>query len=565
MDANRSLGNDKQANGRRFSRRQMLRTSGVGLAAAGFAATGLGRAAAQDGPTEPPAPVVTPERMAAALTGLDALAAATMQKTGVPGIAVAVVANDDGVALRGYGVRDVEGGEPVDADTVFQLASVSKSIASTVVAGVVGDGAASWDSRLSDLTPDFELLDPWPTREVTLRDLFSHRSGLPDHAGDLLEDIGFDRTTILHRLRYLMPDYSFRAGYEYTNFGLTAAAVAAATAAGQSWEDLSAARLYQPLGMTRTSSRFADFEAAANRARGHVLIDGKWVAKYVRDPDAQSPAGGVSSTVRDLAQWLRLQLGGGKVDGKQVVATDALTETHRPHSVSRAPADPDAERTGFYGLGWNVAYDDQGKLRLSHSGAFALGAATAVVLLPASDLGVVVLTNAAPIGVAETIAFGFVDLALLGKVQYDYLSVVGPIVEAAAGPDYGTAHDYSKPAAQPGAPLAATAYAGAYRNDFVGEIEVAAEGDNLVLRLGPNLDAYPLRHYDRDVFAYQPTGENAGPLSGVTFTVGADETATGVVIENLNIYGGGSFSRRADVAAPLASTAGASGGGVGGR
>lgn len=185
------------------------------------------------------------------------------------------------------------------------------------------------------------------TSQVTIADLFSHRSGLADHAGDVLEDMGYDRDTVLHRLRYLRPEYSFRDGWAYTNFGLTAGAVAAATAADQTWEDAAEVRLYQPAGMIRTSSRFEKFINDNNHAVTHVQVDGAWVPKYIRDPDPQSPAGGVSSTANDMAQWMRLQLGNGTLDGTELIAAAALAETHRPHAISSPPGAP----VGFYGLG----------------------------------------------------------------------------------------------------------------------------------------------------------------------------------------------------------------------
>src|SRR5262245_8530555 len=167
--------------------------------------------------------------------------------------------------------------------------------------------------------------------------------------------------------------------------------------------------------MRSASFRFADYAAAENRARLHVRVDGKWVAKYVRDPDAQAPAGGASSSVRDLAKWLQLQLGGGKFDGRQVVAAAALGETHRPQVISERPANPAADRAGFYGLGWNVSYDAEGHFRLSHSGGFNLGAATVVALLPGKRVGIAVLTNASPIGVPEAVGATFFDLVAKGK------------------------------------------------------------------------------------------------------------------------------------------------------
>src|SRR5206468_6129098 len=217
-------------------------------------------------------PHVTAEEVTHAVQEVEKLAQKQIDQNAVPGLAIAVVFQDKVVYAKGFGVRDVNTKALVDADTVFQLASVSKPIGSTVVAELVGEGKINWDSKLSVLDPDFAMFDPWVTREITIRDMYSHRSGLPDHAGDLLEDLGFTRAEILHRLRYQHPDSSFRSHYAYTNFGMTEAAVAAAKAYGLEWEALCQEKLYKPLGMTSTSSRYADFVTRSNKALGHVLV-----------------------------------------------------------------------------------------------------------------------------------------------------------------------------------------------------------------------------------------------------------------------------------------------------
>jgi CubicO group peptidase (beta-lactamase class C family) len=496
-----------------------------------------------EGPMMTSAGAVTRAQVEAALPKLETLATETLRRTGVPGLAITVVYKDEVLFLRGFGVGKAGTARPVTADTVFQLASVSKPIASTIVAGLVGDKVVTWDDPIVKHDPAFQMDDPYVTRAVTLRDMFCHRSGLPDHAGDLLEDMGFDRATILHRLRYLPTGNRFRATYAYTNFGLTAAAVAAARAAGTSWHDLAAARLYRRLGMTHTSSRVADFTAAPNRALLHVRVGGRWVARYTRDPDTESPAGGVSSSVRDLAQWLRLQLGNGMFEGRRVIDAAALAETHRPQIISDAPHNPATDRAGFYGLGWNVSYDDQGRVRLSHSGAFNLGAATTVTLLPSEQLGIVALTNAHPIGAPEALTRSFLDLVLTGTVAQDWLALYGQRFLAFDKPAYGTTVDYTRPPAHPSPALASTAYVGVYHSNFFGEITIAAHGGGLVLTQGPHKAPFPLRHFARNVFTYQPVGENAYGLSAVTFTVGAEGKATRVVVENLDIHGQGTFTR----------------------
>jgi CubicO group peptidase (beta-lactamase class C family) len=246
----------------------------------------------------------TKERVMAALPALESIARHMVDEDQVPGLSI-VVYRDEGVYLKGFGVREAGTGEAVDADTVFQLASLSKPVASTVVAALVHDEAVSWDSSIADIDPTFQLSEAYPTARVTIRDLFAHRSGLPGNAGNELELLGYDRDTILHRLRLVKPESSFRSKHSYSNFGLTEGAVAAAKAAGMSWENASEAKLYKPLGMSSTSSRYQDFLSRSNRASLHAMIDGKWQAAVKRDPDPQSPAGGVSSSARDLAQWLR--------------------------------------------------------------------------------------------------------------------------------------------------------------------------------------------------------------------------------------------------------------------
>ncbi|XUM01817.1 serine hydrolase [Streptomyces venezuelae ATCC 10712] len=505
------------------------------LAAAGLAAL-VGTAA--PGPTPPPAqppPRLDDADVQRAVDQLDGVVQRAMKRTGVPGVAVAVVHDGKVIHLKGYGVRKEGESAAVDADTVFQLASVSKPIASTVVAGAVG--TEGWARPVAPDLPDFALKDPWVTSHVTVADLFSHRSGLPDHAGDLLEDLGYDRAYILSHLRY-EPLAPFRASYAYTNFGLTAAAQAVAEEKGVPWDKLAADTLYRPAGMNSTSSRFEDFAKASDRAWGHVKVDGAWKAEFVRDPDAQSPAGGVSSSARDMATWLKLQLGDGTLDGRRIVAADALERTHWPESVAIPPAAP-AARTGFYGLGWNVSYDDEGRLRLSHTGAFAEGAHTNVTMLPGEQLGIVVLTNTAPVGVADAVALDFFDIAQTGKISRDWIPLVDALYQQQA--DEGRSKtDFAHPPSGAAPARPADAYTGTYDSAYYGRAKIVAGADGaLTLQLGPKPQSYRLTHYDGDTFSFPTAGENAVGPTGVTFA----PDGKSFTVEYLNTEGLGTFTR----------------------
>ena len=484
---------------------------------------------------------VTSEQVTHAVQEVEKLAQKKIQENAVPGLAIAIVFQDKVVYAKGFGVRDVNTKARVDTDTVFQLASVSKPIGSTVVAELVGEGKITWDSKLNALDSTFEMFDPWVTREITVRDMYAHRSGLPDHAGDLLEDMGFTRAEILFRLRYQRPDSSFRSHYAYTNFGMTEGAVAAVKPYGLEWEEACAQKLYKPLGMTSTSSRYADFTARQNKALGNVLVNGKWEQKFKRDPDAQSPTGGVSSSVNDVAKWIRLQLANGKFDGKQIVSEKPLAETHHPQMLTGF--NPFTNMPSFYGLGWNVSYDQQGRLRLNHSGAFDLGVATYINLIPAEQLGIVVLSNGYPMGIPEALGTIFSDIALYGKPTQDWFPLYKQRFSDPATTGTVLGFNYSKPPASPAPALKNGAYLGKYVNDFFGDIAIVEKDGGLAIVEGPKKLTFPMKHYERDTFTYDTTGENAVGRSGVTFTIGPDGQATQVVVENLNAHGEGTFKR----------------------
>jgi CubicO group peptidase (beta-lactamase class C family) len=447
-----------------------------------------------------------------------------LEATGVPGMAIAVVCDGHTTILRGYGVRDVVSKAGVDANTVFQLASVSKPITSTVVAALVGDGVLHWDDLVSKHFPDFKLRTSEPSQPQTVRvaDMLAHCGGLPDHAGDLLEDIGNDRSAVLHQLRYL-PVSPPRTVNRYTNFGFTAAAVAAAMAYSKhsgketSWEDLASERLYQRLGMTRTSSSYEHFKDDPNCTVGYQRFSRypgqrEWPAPTTpRNPDAQSPAGGVRSCVADLAKWMQLQLNGGTFEGRQVVNAEALARTHsRYRSIDSK-----------FGLGWNVSLNGD----LGHSGAFLKGAATCVQLWPALGVGIIVLTNGEPIGVPEAVCWAFGDYLLggglpNGQTLESWLVRTAQMMNSAlpVPKEMGYGTWVSDPTRE------LKEYCGKFTHEYYGPIEIKLDEGHgpgnsrrLNLFIGPDRREVNLNMWDGDTFVYQTFGENAVGLSAVEF------------------------------------------------
>jgi len=518
----------------------------LGGAAALAALTFAVPAGAQDqADVPPPLAVATPVSQAqidAAVGQLDAIAQRLMARTGVPGMSIAVVHADRLVYAKGFGVRSTATNAPVDADTVFQLASVSKPLGASVVARAVGRRVVAWDDLVTEHLPWFKLRNPSTTRQLTIADLYAHRSGLPDHAGDLLEDLGYDRTQILRRLRYL-PLTPIRSRYAYTNFGMTAAAQAVADAARTSWPALSERLIYRPLGMRSTSSRYADFARSPNHAELHVQVDGTWQPRFQRDADAQSPAGGASSSATDMARWMRMELAEGRFDGRPIVPAAALLATFTPH-IATAPVVPAAAaRPSFYGLGMDLGTDQTGRVRLSHSGAFALGAATTVWMVPDLELGIVVLSNGAPIGMVESVAQEFLDLAEQGRVTRDWFAAYAPLFADLLA-DHGTLAGRPRPA-QPAPARAARAYAGRYgHNPYYGPVRVSARRGRLALHLGAGgRTTLRLRHWSGDTFTTVPPGENGGSISAVRFSRPRAGRPTTLTIEYLDAEGLGRFRR----------------------
>ncbi len=480
-------------------------------------------------------PAAAVDNAVAKLTGI---AEDLMNSSGIPGLAVAVVHEGKTIYAKGFGVKDIRADDTlenrVNRDTVFQVASLSKSLAATVVARQVGAEAIAWDTPVAAKLPGFALADPAVTAMVTVGDLFAHRSGLPDHAGDLLEDLGYDRGYVLSKLRELPLD-GFRTSYAYTNFGLTAAEAVAA-AAGKSWEQLADDVLYEPLDMASTSSRFTDYENRSNRAVGHLRIEDRYEPRLQRDADPQSPAGGVSSSVSDMAQWLALILAQGKRGDLQIIDPEALLPAVTPQIVSRPPTEP-AMRAGFYGYGFNVGTTSAARTQLSHSGAFELGAAANFVVLPSADVGIVALTNATPSGVPETLTAEFADLVQFGEVREDWRGLYRDAfadMDAPVGSLVGKTPP-SSPA--PGPPP--SELIGTYANDYWGPATVTERDGKLTLSLGPNAAQWPLTHWDGNVFTFGFLSENAPPgtISKASFNGDTLE------LEYFDAEGKGTFTR----------------------
>ena len=455
---------------------------------------------------------------------LDAYMAKVLHDWQIPGMAIAVVRNDSVLVARGYGVRELGKPALVDANTVFDAASLTKAFTSTAVAMLVDEGKMRWDEPIVRYLPELALPDTYLTRTATLRDFLSHRTGL--HAANMMWQMSaIDPPGVLSRMRYLTADAPFRAGMVYSNVGFTVAGEAAARVAGVSYEALIRDRILRPLGLTSTVAGYDRAGGMPNLASPHALIGG--VQRPIRrevQRASTAPAGAIQSTVTDLARWMRFQMAGGVLDGRRLVSDSSLEQTHSPQVIIPTTREMRAGRHvdffAAYGMGWQVM-DYRGHPMLWHSGN-GDGQIAYLAMLPRERLGVVVLVNtwAAPF-VHGAIA-GYILDTYLGVEPHDF-SAEGPQRVAALREAYAEAQRHVMegvvPGARPPRPLAA--YAGTYVDSLYGEIAVRVERNALVLRMGGRQEA-DLLYLDHDTFVVRWRDELFREVFSTRVEFGAD-------------------------------------------
>ena len=312
----------------------------------------VGQAFAPAAAETPSAAPVTSPTTSEALVGLDAYIEGARQAWQVPGLSIAIVKDDRIIYSRGFGVR--ENGKPgkVDADTVFAIGSATKAFTSAALGMLIDEKKIEWDGVVHDYMPSFELHDPYVTRHVTIRDLLSHRTGVVTNGG-LWYGSGFDRQEIIRRLRFQTETLGFRNQYQYQNEMFIVAGEIVSAVTGTSYDQFIAGRIFEPLGMGRTNTSVTALKGLANVATPHALLNGKATPVEYRMIDNVGGAGVINSSARDMAQWVRLQLGGGTFEGKRLIASTTLAEMHTGQIVPRGGTDA-LFKFSEYGLGWGV-------------------------------------------------------------------------------------------------------------------------------------------------------------------------------------------------------------------
>ncbi|HVH68220.1 MAG TPA: serine hydrolase [Gemmatimonadales bacterium] len=445
----------------------------------------------------------------------DAYVARGLRTLDTPGAAVAVVKNGRVLFAKGYGVRRVGEQAPVDAHTLFQIASNTKAFTTGALAILADEGKVSWDDPVTKFLPGFQLSDPYVTRELTVRDLVTHRSGLGLGAGDLLWfHSTYSRAEIAHRIRFAKPASSFRSQYAYDNVLYIVAGEIVPVVAGASWDDFIARRIFAPLGMTESGTTTAFFMGSANAAAPHAFEDGRLQVVPVDSVENIAPAGGISSSVSDLAKWLICRLDSGRYAGEgsaggggarlfsEAQAREMWSgQTILP--ITDPPPPLAALRPSFseYGLGWRLR-DYVGRKIVSHTGGLA-GMSSQITLVPAEKLGIVILTNSEA-DLMAALSYRLLD-DLLGAPPRSRTDWVAAFAEAErlarARADSTLSASRAARDSSSGPSLSLDGYAGRYHDDLYGDAVLALEGGKLVLRLTRS-PAFvgDLQHWQHDTF-----------------------------------------------------------------
>lgn len=442
----------------------------------------------------------------------------------VPGVALGIVFDDKLIYAKGFGERRVGDSALVTPDTIFQIGSTTKAFLATSMAQAVDGGKLKWSDPVVDHMPEFQLADPWTTRDFRVLDLVAQRSGLTPYVNDALTLLGYDKQTMIRSLRVAPLTGIYRSDFRYLNIPhLVGGEIVAAVNEQKSWFASIQKSLLEPLGMSRTSATPEAIQAAENHATGHRLDDRPVpIPFHTSFPYAMGPAGALNSNVPDMAQWLRLQLGRGEFEGKVLVSEENLDATWTPRVGA-------GERLS-YALGWVVTATPRGRAIWHNGGTAGFGAH--VGFLPDAKVGLVILTNIDAPAMADSVAQWFYDRVLDNPVV-DNVAIGAAAANSRRESQQARAKEFVKGPL----PGSAASFAGSYRSPIMGTATVSLTEGGLQIVL-EKTDARLLLDANRDdpsLFsvrlapdgAFAPIVETTGPIS--YFTLRFEREATGSV------------------------------------
>jgi CubicO group peptidase (beta-lactamase class C family) len=421
---------------------------------------------------------------------IERLTERVMREFNIPGIAVAVIKDDRVVHMKGYGVRSIATGQKTDEHTLFAIASNTKAFTSAALGILVDEGKLKWNTRVTDIIPEFRLYNSYVTEDFIVKDLLTHRSGLGLGAGDLMgwpDSADFSTAEIIHNLRYLKQASPFRTKYDYDNMLYIVAGEVVARVSGQGWEEFVESRIMEPLGMNESAASFKRIKDLNNIIDAHVPVDGRLQVVPKQEAKRHNSVGGIYSNISDMSRWVMLQLNGGRYGSdpvKHIFSEAVHKEMWTPQTIKPVnTGGPYRSNFAAYALGWDLS-DVNGYLQVHHTGSHS-GIVTRVTMLPELRLGIIVLTNQQETAAHEAITNSIID-GYLGIENVDRVfDLKQKVLKEQAGAKeitdrvwatVETKREESSPA------IDFTAFEGIYTDSWFGEVVISAGNGRLRFR-----------------------------------------------------------------------------------
>lgn len=439
------------------------------------------------------------------LEGYDQLVQGMIDAWRVPGLAVAIVKDGEVIYEKGFGFRDVEKKLPVTSDTLFAIGSSTKAFTTFVMGTLVDEGKLDWDKPVSRFLPGFRLHDRTATELITPRDLVTHRSGLPRHDLSWYNATELSRKELVERLPYLEPTYSLRERWQYNNFMFLTAGYLIEQVTDKSWEDNVRARIFEPLGMSRSNFSVVDSQQDADHALPYRENDDEKIELIpFRVITNMGPAGSINSSIREMSKWVQVNLARGKVGDRQLIGAATLADIQSPHMVIGEAAERPEISQGAYGLAWGIdTY--RGHQRVHHGGAID-GFSALVTLLPHDALGIVVLANKEGAGMNELLVRHTLDrLLMLEPIDWNGEALGKREKGKALGKEAESKKETMRKAGTKPAHKIEE-YAGDYGHPGYSPIKVEVQGGKLALTY--NHLSTPLEHWHYETWTAPKGGDH---------------------------------------------------------
>lgn len=435
------------------------------------------------------------------LDSLNAYYQQTVTDFELPGMSIAIVKDGKIVFSKGYGMRDVANNKPVTGNTLFNIASCTKAFGAASIGLLAQEGKLSWDDKVVDHLPNFQLEDPWITSELSLRDMLSHRTSLGTFYGDLLW-YGTERTEedIMHRMRYLPITQNFRSEFGYQNNMYMMAGMIVEKVTGQPWAEFVTERFLKPMKMEQTRTGTAGI--TSNQELALPYTAGKL---YPGTHMVPNPAASFFSSTNDLANWMMTLMDSGRYSGQQVLKQPTIDNLWSQHTV--IPVSNFSKKIGMhfrgYGLGWFM-WDIHGKKVVEHGGGMP-GYISKVAMVPEENLGIVILTNDLT-SVPSSLLYYTLDAFLAGKNERDWSNIFYNFKVAGEAQEAKTEADHQAARAKKTSPsLDLADFAGTYRDKMYGDASITLDGKELLLKLLPAEAKFTatMEHWHYDTFRIQ--------------------------------------------------------------